>query len=614
MSRFWPWGISLAEVELGPRRNSLSCQLTLLVNFVSFCHHRLWPPTLTHNMRVTLLTARWSHRRLTWLILLGVLLTHLVLTLASITPAVYETDEYIRLQPELSIHTSKLTTRTILAYITPWNPHGMSMVDQFAEKLDLVSPVWYTVLVSRDSVSSGRDNATYVLSGGPPSKKEESWLKDKQKPGSRLKFVPRFYLDGWEQKDYADLLSNQENWQRLAQVVTGEVQKRGYDGVVFESAATHLLFEPISTLGSSLKKLSPDKSLIVVLPPLRTRYSMGTKLDRMQESQNRMIVQSIPQLAEVVDYFSIMTYDMSGAGGRSSAMEGKDFPNDSPLRNAKKGSLREAGPNTSAKWIAENIDMIVEATRAASHVKAQKRRKQRQADAKAEDEAIMREAHVEDDEMQRFKDPSNPLRYDDFAADEVLDEASVESDAAASERVPKQQETVEAETQSDPLLLIRGKLLMGMPMYGYRYPLFWIDKSTGQGIGVAPPSNPDEAKELFSRTSSSSLLPLLRGPAEAVTIDAIITILTDHDGVILDAKDTGEGWFDYVETVTRESAKGKGAHGVRPGDQIYWRLYLPLPTTTKTRLEALQGGNDEVRAGVSLWELGQANALLLHAF
>ncbi|EST07134.1 Glycoside hydrolase, superfamily [Kalmanozyma brasiliensis GHG001] len=536
-----------------------------------------------------------------WTSVLCLLALFSSIALAASPPAVYETDEYIRIQPELSAATAKLSNRTVLAYITPWNPRGAELVDEYVDKIDLVSPVWYTILISRDSLSRSTQNgadATYVLSGGPPSKTEESWLHRKQRQG--IKFTPRFYLDGWQQKDYADLLSNSDNWQRLADVITGEASKMGYDGVVFESAASHLLFEPIRTLHSALQ----GKLLTVVLPPLRTTYSMGGRVDRTQESQNRMIVQSIPQLAAVVDFFSIMTYDMSSAAGRVSDVEGKDFPTDSPLRGAKRGSLRQPGPNSSPKWIEENIRLIEEATRAAARARIKTAQAKRAAQQAAEAEAKLES----DGEVEQLRDPSNPFLYDDFGGQEELNEEA--------ERQPTEQITLATLEEQDDLASIRGKLLMGMPMYGYRYPIFWIDKSTGQGIPVPPPTNAFEGKELAKRSDPSldtALLPFLRGPGEAVTMDTIVSILSDNDGAIIDSRsDDAEGWFDYTETVTRESVKGREAHGVKPGDEIYWRMYIPLPSTTKQSLAALEE-NDETRPGVSLWELGQASSLLLHA-
>ena len=98
-----------------------------------------------------------------------------------------------------------------------------------------------------------------------------------------------------------------------------------------------------------------------------------------------------------------------------------------------------------------------------------------------------------------------------------------------------------------------------------------------------------------------------------MTMDAIVTVLTDNDGIIVDPEEEdGEGWFDYAETVTKESLEAKKGQGVGEGDEIYWRLYLPLPSSTKARLEALEEEEGGLQAGVSLWELGQASPLLLN--
>ena len=524
--------------------------------------------------------------------------------LATATPAasVYETDEYIRIQPELDGITHKVTDRTVLAYITPWNSKGIQLADKFVDKLDLVSPVWYTILISPDSVADAKSkDATYTLSGGPTCAAEEEWLERTLSAG-KVKVTPRFYLDNWQQSDYATFLSSASNWQRLASLITDEVSRRNYDGIVFESPVSHLLYEPISTLRSSLS----NKILTLVMPPLRTAYSSGGTLDRMQNVTNQMAVQSIPQLAPIVDYFSIMTYDMTGAGGRMSNVEGKDFPQNSPLRGAKRGSLRGAGPNTSPKWVRENVRLIEAAVRATATAKRDK--KKREAEDAAKNQKHGRD-EAEGDDWKRLNDPSDPFAYDDFTADEELDEEQVD-------KVEPEDSDASTEQEHDDLALIRGKLLMGMPMYAYRYPLFWIDKSTGQGIPVPPPTNPFEGKQLHTRSdplSDSALLPLLRGPGEAITIDTVLSILRNHDGVILDPKDAdAEGYFDYAETVTPETLNGRESHGVKPGDQIYWRMYVPLPSTTQARLEALDE-IDELQAGVSLWELGQASSLLLHA-
>ncbi len=88
-----------------------------------------------------------------------------------------------------------------------------------------------------------------------------------------------------------------------------------------------------------------------------------------------------------------------------------------------------------------------------------------------------------------------------------------------------------------------------------------------------------------------------------MTMDSIVDVLSYNDGVIVDPQqDDGEGWFDYAETITEETIKEKGGHGVKEGDQIYWRVYLPLPTTVQSRLSAVEE-DAALQAGLSLWEL-----------
>ena len=95
-------------------------------------------------------------------------------------------------------------------------------------------------------------------------------------------------------------------------------------------------------------------------------------------------------------------------------------------------------------------------------------------------------------------------------------------------------------------------------------------------------------------------------------MDSIVSVLTDNDGVIVDTQEgNGEGWFDYAETITKETLKSRESLGVKEGDQIYWRLYLPLPSATETRLTALNN-KAELQAGLSFWELGQASPILLN--
>lgn len=478
------------------------------------------------------------------------------------------------------------TALPVLGYVTPWNPSGQQLVSDFRSKFDLVAPVWYTVLVSKPTSAAHK----YKLSGGPPAPIDIDWAHDLQNPAeddddgsAKVKVVPRFQLDAWTQNDFADLLSNQTLWTALADVVVAEVEERGYDGVVFESAATYLLFEPVRELSERLHGL--NKTLVVVLPPIRTAHSLTstsngakrkpTKPSKTEEAQNRMILQSLPQLATVVDWFSIMTYDMSSAGGRTSGLTGADFPDHSPLRQAKRDNLRQPGPNTSPTWIAENLEAVLKA--AAEPVPgSEKVGKHKQ--------SMFGETSGEMQDMFGL-DASNPFNYDEFSASE--DKVVLEKTADA-----------------------RAKFLMGMPMYGYQYPVFFIDRTTGQGVDRVPARTKMQAQKA---EQDRSALPFLRGPGEALTMTAITNLLKTHKQAHL-THDTlsMESWFDYTEKLPLDVPEDRQQYGVRPGDEIYWRVYIPTRTSMRKRLEALTSADDAQRqAGVSLWEVGQASETLL---
>ncbi|PWZ03610.1 hypothetical protein BCV70DRAFT_197812 [Testicularia cyperi] len=528
-----------------------------------------------------------------------------------------------KLDPELIQHKQN-PTLPVLGYVTPWNSRGKQLVSQFRSKFDLVSPVWYTILAHTselDSRAAGSTapstSTTYKLSGAPPSPEDEEWyldLQDAQK-GSVVQVVPRFYLDAWQQIDYSDLLSNSTLWTMLSNTIVDEVLKKGYDGAVFESAATYLLFEPLRELANALH--SHNKTLVAVLPPIRTLTSQNihpsskAKLGSTELSQNRMLLQSLPQLTTVVDWFSIMTYDMSGQGGQVSNITGKHFPHESPLRQAKKGSLRQAGPNTNPTWIRENVDAMANAA-----TPPPSRPAQTEPESESEPEPGIASKHKRKqtmfgemhEEMQDMfglgSDPSDPFNYDEFGSNVDEDD----QDEQDSERLdgdkthPEQDSKLPRQTTA--------KFLMGLPMYGYRYPLFFIDKTTGQGVPLRPPS---DAQEFEVRQGDDSTVPFLRGPGEALTMPQITELIQDHDGYLAYDAASAESFFDYLEQIPLDSKAVQ--HGVRPGEHVYWRIFLPTRTSMQHRLASIHTtdppSHQPPQVGVSLWEVGQASKLLL---
>lgn len=257
-----------------------------------------------------------------------------------------------------------------------------------------------------------------------------------------------------------------------------------------------------------------------------------------------------------------------------SGMTGADFPDHSPLRQAKRENLRQPGPNTSPTWITENLEAAVTAAAEPAPDMEQPEGRHKQ--------SIFGEVSEEMQDMFGL-DGSNPLNYDDFSA----------GDAEESKAAPG---TI-------------AKFLMGMPMYGYQYPLFFIDRNTGQGVERSPARTKAQAEKA---QEDRSAVPFLRGPGEALTMAAVNDLLVKHPHARLthDAA-SAESWFDYRERLPLDLPENRQQYGVRPGDEIYWRVYMPTRTSMAQRLLALTSSDAHSRAGVSLWEVGQASEMLL---
>lgn len=156
----------------------------------------------------------------------------------------------------------------VLGYVTPWNSRGKQLVEDYRDKFDLVSPVWYTV-----HADEANTDEVYVVRGGPPAKEDEAWYQRLQKPtasdaaAKSLQIVPRFILDGWDQENFQNLLFNETRWRLLSDAIMDVVVERSFDGVVFESGASYALGAPLTKLSELLH--ARDKLLILVMPPVR---------------------------------------------------------------------------------------------------------------------------------------------------------------------------------------------------------------------------------------------------------------------------------------------------------------------------------------------------------
>lgn len=384
----------------------------------------------------------------------------------------------------------------VLGYVTPWHSRGKQLVEDHRGSFDIVSPVWYTVHLN------GNDAAErYTVRGGPPDKDDESWYQRLQKPspsGSKaLQIMPRFLLDGWTQEDYRQLAFNGTLWSQIATVIMQTVEDMSFDGIVFESTASHVLYGPLSELSKRL--WVQEKTMILVLRPTREH----------DESHEDISEQTVKLLTHVVDYFSVMTYDMTGPGG----IEWEEpFPADSPLHTPQtQHNVRLPGPNTSAAWIRHNI--------------------------------VALRSNQDYDIASNF-----PVLYS--------------GDGSAKVGL--------------------GRFLIGLPLYGYKYPVMFANAESG--------------KIIQERGEDEDELCIMRGSGEAVVMSQIEDLIEKHQPKL--QKEHGknpEYYFDYVENGSP------------------WRLYLPTVESMSKILNVISQSSEDQDSGcgVALWEVGQSSTELL---
>jgi spore germination protein YaaH len=389
----------------------------------------------------------------------------------------------------------------VLGYVTPWNGGGKQLVEDHRERFDIVCPVWYTVHPSADATE------VYSVRGGPPEDGDSDWYERLQHPSAPsttseppkpLQVFPRFILDGWSQDDYRRLLFNKTRWAALSKTIIGVVEEMSFDGVVFESGATHALAGPLSSLSDGLH--DHDKQLILVSPPIRTSSEAGESTGGL-DAHSSAILESLPSLTALADYITIMTYDMNGPAGQQCKAP---FPANSPAGAAQKeGNVREPGPNTSAEWVRANLAAF-----------------------------------------------SGGLggTMDELDEQQILYRPDVST-----------------------------KLLMGLPLYGYTYPIMYIDVKKG-------------AVEREKKAKQGDAVGILRGAGKPITVLEIDRLL-EADVHELQGTEDGEFYLDYKD------------------DDGDWRVFLPTQQSMSNVLDVIEGAS--TLSGVALWEVGQSSAELL---
>lgn len=165
------------------------------------------------------------------------------------------------------------------------------------------------------------------------------------------------------------------------------------------------------------------------------------------------------------------------------------------------------------------------------------------------------------------------------------------------------------------------KLMMGVAMYGYTYPLAHV-LASGNTQAVSPPTSPTAAKDNSTEeqakyrlkadqrdAATSDAARILAARGDPVTIREIREVFTAGKALVRKDASSGEAYFDYLK-LKEDGSIHTRADGSQAPVAWYRRAYWPTPATIRERIEVVE---EHGVKSVALWDIGQGGAWLLHS-
>lgn len=439
--------------------------------------------------------------------------------------------------------------RTVLGYVTPWNPRGVGLAEKFRGKFDIISPAWHTV----DVVHTG-GKTYYEVGGGAPSKQDEEWMRRLQKSAKdgagrllpEINISPRFVLDRFTPEDLVELLAANELVEALVRSIIESVDEHNYDGVVFECAAVWAIEPLVKMLASHLH--DRGRTIVTVIPALRQEDDDATV------QANKITVHGMKTLSPIADHVMVMTYDHAGQQGRAyqDVYNISALPDKSPLAQ---DGVRCPGPNTPLDFVTINAEQL-------------------SGELEGRDGLFKMQGMGGANEMPA---PNKMLMglplYGYSYAVGWFDQQSASS--------------------------------QGVPRVPPSSPIGSKDNDTD-----AQAASREKALEREERTAS--VVPVLRFPGEPFKYEDLTATLKDNKALIRLDESSQEQYFDYIAALPPSQQPKPGEDELNVANKplaSYYRAYFPSAHTMKSRLKAL---SDFPQMGIALWDLGQCGEWLLH--
>ena len=198
----------------------------------------------------------------------------------------------------------------VLGYVTPWNSKGYDVSKIFAKKFDMISPVWLSL--NRLSRNKYQLKGTHDL--------DQTWINQvKNNSFDKSLFVPRLIFDNLQTKDLHAIFNEESEKSAIAEILVKNALLYNFDGYTFEiysqlgsnskTEIYHLLYDISQILHEN------DKKMIVVIPPsvkVELNKNGQEKISYLKGAFNK---DDFDLLKDIVDHFSLMTYDYSSQVG-----------------------------------------------------------------------------------------------------------------------------------------------------------------------------------------------------------------------------------------------------------------------------------------------------------
>lgn len=451
-----------------------------------------------------------------------------------------------------SNHSKANSGLDVLGYVTPWNPAGYQIAENYRGRINTVSPVWYTV--KPDGDPSFR---RYQVHGGPPTDEDALWYHRLQAPATDnttrqslapVKIMPRFQLEEWTPEDYRTLLSHTVEGLGFTEAIIAEVMTREYDGVVLETGAAWALRAPVQALSDRLHE--EGKELVIVLPPLRHDTA----------ESNQLILSAVTELSPFVDAIHVMTYDHLGQGGALWHTE-SEIPEGSALQSE---GVRTFGPNTPLEWIERNV------------------------------EGMSGQLEVDSSMFGGISGVDQAFGFHASYAD-------VQAGLSPSNVQSKLLVGVAAYGYTYPVgwLDPAAKPQIVLPPSS---PIHTKDNSTDEQAKFRRKAEEKEA-------ARSDVWPILAKGGDPFTFNDLREVLRGSKVLVRRDEDSGENYVDYLKA-REDGATQKRPDGTEAPIAWYRRAYFPSPSTMNLRIETVQRAGAR---GIAIWDLGQGGSWLMHA-